>query len=115
MFTPYQERKTSRKSCLKLLDKWKMFFKPKRREASARYGRPRADDGRPTAKGWLKMTLQEIIRFEFVRIDEYNRYIINARKAHNSFTLDAVLSVLQSNGYKLAQYFPGVIIGIKSA
>lgn len=63
--------------------------------------------------GGLKMTLQEINRFEFVRIDEYNRYIINAHRAHNSFTLNAVLSVLQSNGYKLAQYFPGVIVGIK--
>lgn len=30
------------------------------------------------------MTLQEINRFEFVRIDEYNRYIISARKAHNT-------------------------------
>lgn len=59
------------------------------------------------------MTLQEISGFEFVRIDEYNRYIISARKAHNTHTLNAVLSVLQSNGYKLAQYFPGVIVGIK--
>lgn len=59
------------------------------------------------------MTLKEITSFEFVRVDKYNRYIIAARKAHNSHTLNAVLSVLQSNGYKLAQYFPGVIVGIK--
>lgn len=59
------------------------------------------------------MTLQEISQFEFVRTGEYNRYIITTRKAHNSHTLNAVLSVLQSNGYKLAQYFPGVIVGIK--
>ena len=59
------------------------------------------------------MTLKEITGFKFVRVDEYNRYIITARKAHNTHTLNAVLSVLQSSGYKLVQYFPGVIVGIK--
>lgn len=53
------------------------------------------------------MTLAEIIRFDFVQRDDYGRFIINPQKAHNTFTLEAVLSVLKSEGYKFYRLFSG--------
>lgn len=52
------------------------------------------------------MTISEITRFEFVTA-ENGRYRINPRKALNTFTLNAVLSLLKSEGYTFFRLFDG--------